>query len=164
MEYFKFLLTNKRECRRRRRDLIEFLDALSLYLRVGWDLGHAWRETLATLDSHFASDLSSWLCHAEDSRENLMRIWQHLSQNYPDTSHRVWFSAIENLYRNGAGMGEVIQAISSTLRKEQERDLENHCRLLPTKVNVCLILFFLPPTLVWLFAPLVLEIGAVLSQ
>jgi pilus assembly protein TadC len=72
----------------------------------------------------------------------------------------MWFGVLAELYDSGTSTIQAIQAISQTLRREQEAELETHLRVLPLKVNVVLMIFFLPPTFLWLFGPLVMEILA----
>jgi len=154
MENFEFLL--KRRRRLLRRDLIGFLDALSLQLQVGYDLAYGWPETLAALDSQLGPDMRTFLRPLDD--EAMSATLTRLAGAYPVEAHRHWFHALLDRYVSGASVLESVRAIATYLRKEQERDFEAHCRTLPSKLNVLLILFFLPPTFLLLFVPLILEI------
>ncbi len=151
----------KRKRRQRTQNLIEFFTALSLFLRVGWDIGHAWREALHSLQPRLGTDMKHFLALDGDG---LAPVWKRLSAEYPDAEHRLWFTALEKLHQNGAAMGDAVNAIVCSLRNEQSCDLDGHCRTLPARTNILLILFFLPPTLILLLFPLALEIGVVLAQ
>jgi hypothetical protein len=83
-----------------------------------------------------------------------------LKLNYRSAPHRLWFGVLAELYGSGTSLVQPVQAIAGTLRKEQHAELENHLRVLPVKVNVVLMVFFLPPTFLWLFGPLLMEILA----
>jgi hypothetical protein len=148
--------------RRLRHDLIYFLEALSLHLQCGFELSYSWPETLAAVAMELEPRLQAAL-HGDGEKPMGDKL-RDLAANYPVPSHRMWFSVLAELYSSGAPLVEAVQAISQALRREQSRDLETHCRNLPTKANVCLLLFFLPPTLLLLFVPLVLELSGALAQ
>ena len=87
-----------------------------------------------------------------------------LAADYPDADHRIWFLALAELYETGAGLREAVEAVSKTLRGEHGRDLEAHCRELPTRVNILLLLFFFPAVAALLFVPLLAEIVGVFES
>lgn len=145
------------ERRARRRDLIRFLEALALFLQCGFDLSYSWPTAIGGAES-VPEPLR------DTAGEGMAAHLTRLSETYPDPEHRLWFSVLRQLYEQGAGLTDAVLAIGSTLREEQNRDWERHCRTLPTKINVLLILFFLPPTLVLLFVPLLAEVMKSLAE
>ena len=153
MAIFRFSLVRGR--RKRRRDLIQFMEALSVFLFCGFDLSFSWPETLKTFGAESDSDLAQWLTPGP---AGITHDLNRLGRTYPEVSHRLWFSVLSELYQSGAGISEAVVAIAQNLRREQERELDVHGRTLPTRINVILILCFLPPTLASLFIPLLLEL------
>jgi hypothetical protein len=149
-----FLL--KRQRRRLRRDLIHFFDTLGLFLAVGYDVSFGWPKALDAAKEMIGSDLREILKMPAEG--GLTEHILTLADTYPDESHRVWFGVISELYTSGAGLSEPILAVTRALRREQLRELEAHARHMPLKANLLLILFFLPPSMVLLFAPLLLEV------
>lgn len=149
--------------RQYRHGLICFFDSLSLFLRAGYSLGYSWPETLKSLDGLLASEVRDDL---QGGMKVLSEEWEvaetlnQLATSCRIEPYRLWFALILKLYENGAQLIRGVEAVTTALRREQERDFEAHCRSLPTKVNIILMLFFLPPTFLWLFIPLVLEILA----
>jgi hypothetical protein len=156
MDRFRFLKKQK-NLRDYRHGLVQFFEALFLNLSSGYELSYAWKETLLALSKDLPQGLSKALSATEED-QSMALILRHLSENYAVLTHRIWFQTLRELYESGAGLSEAVRGIALTLRKEHERDLENHIRNLPTKLNVCMILFFFPPTLALLFFPLLLEI------
>ncbi len=154
MERFRFLKT--KEKREARHGLVQFFEALFMNLSSGFELSYAWRETLSILSKELPPFLSKELELVES--ESFSVLLDKLGSSYSSVEHRIWFQTISELYQSGAGLTEAVRGVALTLRKEHERDLENHIRALPTKLNVCMLLFFLPPTLAVLFFPLLLEI------
>jgi hypothetical protein len=136
--------------RRRRNGLVAVLDAVGLYLTAGYDLGYAWPGAVEAARSSLPVPAD----------RGMAAVLAELAAGYPDLEHRVWFAVLSDLYTSGASLGAAVEAMSATLRKEQALDLEAHCRLLPTKDNVVLLIFFLPPAFLLLFSPLILEILA----
>ena len=134
--------------RRRRNGLIAVLDAVALYLSAGYDLAYAWPGAVEA-------------CRADlpiPGEHGMTAVLTELARGYPEPEHRVWFTVLSDLYASGASLTAAVEAMADTLRKEQALDLETHCRILPTKANVVLLVFFLPPAFLLLFAPLILEI------
>jgi len=156
METRLFLLgPGKRARRRWRRDLIRFLDALNLYLYCGYDLGFSWEQAHGVLCDELSPTIATSLRpRAEDTPALFL---QRLATEYPDAPHRVWFWALRELYLQGAPLAPAVESFSRQLSQEEGRELAQHLRELPTKLNLTLILFYLPPTLTLLFFPLVLE-------
>lgn len=164
-EVFMKLIRNPFEktriARSYRQGLIYFFEALSLHLRAGFSLSYSWSEVLLALGEALPSQLTRDLSfrvtdsgYPEGIREVLLR----LQGNKNIATHQMWFSVLAELYDTGAGMAQSVEAVGDALRREQDRELEAYCRTLPMKINVVLILFFLPPTFLWIFAPLVIEI------
>lgn len=127
-----------------------------MHLSAGYDLSYSWQETLRNFRDEISPELYQQLALQEG--EGVARRISALSSNYPINSHRLWFATICDLYASGAGLCQAVGAMATFLRKEHESSLEEHCRTLPAKTNVLLLLFFLPPTLWLLLVPLVWEL------
>lgn len=155
MASLKLLLKKKNE-RAMRHGLILYLESLSLHLAAGFEMRYAWDETFAALKNEFPVDLVALL--EIRTGEGMQDVFQRLTDTYPTSAHRLWFSVLLELYQSGAGMVEVVKSVAETLRSEQANDLETHVRNLPTLMNIILILFFFPPTLLLVFAPLLFEL------
>ena len=161
LKLFKNPLSRKWSERRYRQGLIHFFEALSLHVKAGFALSYSWPETIASLEESICErlrgDLASKTKEAE-LEDTVGEILKILSRSCWIASYQIWFGVVSELYESGAPLSQAVEAIATTLRREQERDLEAHCRSLPMKVNVTLMIFFLPPTFLFLFGPLVLEI------
>ncbi|MBI1859379.1 MAG: hypothetical protein HYR96_00480 [Deltaproteobacteria bacterium] len=145
MEDLRVFLNRGREIRRvrsLRRKLLNFFDTLDLYLACGYDLSFGWKEA--------ARVMPMLTFTGESLASHLGQISTELA--IPD--FRRWFSVLEATYRSGAPLRPVVRAISESLRRDQIRDLDEHCRLLPSRANILLLLFFLPPALALVFVPL----------
>lgn len=152
MEAFGFLLTTPR-ARRRRRDLIQFVEGVRLFLRVGWDLAYAWPRTFEQLKDDFGDEARELL--AIEPSEGFLSALRAGAAKFPEPAHRTWWALIADLHEAGASLGDALGAFSQTLKEEHRRDLEQHVRAAPTVTNLCLLLFFLPPTVVLILLPLI---------
>ena len=156
---YLLLIPKRKKARLWRHQLMQFLDALSLYLQAGYDLAYGWPETHRALKAELCPGLGKELEFSRGGEEEgILALLSRLAMHYPDPGHRLWFSVLKELYSSGAGLGEAVRAMASHLRHEHYRDLDAHCRNLPIKINVLVLLFFLPPSLLLLFTPLLLEI------
>lgn len=137
------------------RDLAFFIEALSLYSKVGYDLAYCWPLALNSMQSLMVPALHDQLKVQQGS---LAMTLEELVKMHPVERHRMWFSVIGQIYASGAGIGQVLEAFSSALRQELDREIDEHCRALPTKINVISLLVFFPAAAVLLFVPLLLEV------
>lgn len=154
-------LSRKWKKRRYRQGLIRFFEALALYLKAGFALSYSWAETFKTLESNLTEDLRCDLkgTSGEETDEfSATTTLKTLRDQCRIAPYRMWFGVLLELYETGAQLTQGVEAVVLSLRREQERELEAHCRSLPVKVNVVLMVFFLPPTFLWIFVPIVLEI------
>src|SRR5262249_23297837 len=141
-----------REARQRRAKLLHFFEALSAYIQCGYDLSYAWYshlEPILDLELDLKSDQKD---RARD--RELARDLEELANQYPDPSHRLWFALLARLYSEGAPLEDAVLAAVQALQREHLVDLESHCRTLPYRLNLRILLFFLPPTFLLLFFPL----------
>lgn len=155
MASLRILLKQKKE-RCFRHGVIVFFESLSMHLVAGLEMAYAWEQALSSLHATIPQELQQLL--QKKGGEGMGEVFQRLSLQYPTVQHRLWFSVLNELYQSGAGMVEIVRSLAHTLRDEQSRDLETHLRNLPVKMNVVLILFFFPPTILLIFAPLLLEL------
>ncbi|MFM8316415.1 MAG: hypothetical protein ACKOA8_19215 [Deltaproteobacteria bacterium] len=157
----KIFSSQKWRKRKYRRGLIYFFESLSLYLKAGFSLSYCWGETLRALKGEIPEELENELRGGGQMlgvEESLGQVLENLKNNCHIESYRMWFAVLSDLYISGAGLTRSVEALVMALRREQEVDLEAHCRSLPLKVNIVLILFFLPPIFLSLLGPLVREI------
>lgn len=152
---------NKRKVRIQRREFIRFLDALGLYIQVGYDIAYSWPSALEFLGETISPEMHALL--KTKSCESISGLLKRLSQEYVEPNHRIWFKLLEDLYTNGAPLLEALLSISVNLRKEEARDIDRHVRTLPTRNQVALILFFLPATFLLIFTPLLWEFSRALN-
>jgi len=151
MESIIFLLKIRRH-RRLQLEFNDFLSILILYLSAGFELTYAWRETLNLMQERISSELKSLLLVAQNEslNERLLKI----SEIYPIIETRVWFSVLSELYLTGGPLLEAIKAFSKSVRNSLKNDIEYHLRTIFTKTNILMLLFFLPPTLILIFIPI----------
>jgi len=135
----------KRRRRRQASDLLARLDLVALYLTAGFDLSYAWNEGWARDNASVTSELGRF------------------AVEYPNPAHRVWFSALKDLYANGSPVQPLVAAFCDYLRKERAREMEAFARELPAKANLLLLIFFLPAAFLLLFPPLLLRLGQAFS-
>lgn len=147
-------------CQRKqlKRALILFLETLEVYLRAGFEISFAWPECHAALTPEVECPFFSELALKTNAQESFAESLQRLSLKYPNPSARPWFGILAELYGAGAPLADAVLALADTLRREEARELEATLRALPARVNVILLLFFLPPALLLIFAPLLMEV------
>lgn len=137
-----------------RRDLLVFLDALYLYLLGGYELEFAWRTALGELAPSFGRDFAALADLPPDSR--LAPKLRQLSHRFPLADCQTWFALLADLHERGATQSDFVSAFAGLVRAEERSDWERHARELPTKLNLCLLVFFLPAAFVVLFGPFLL--------
>jgi hypothetical protein len=163
LEQLKKPLNQKRKERVSRQGLICFLESLALYLKAGFALSYSWEQSISSAQGGILSEVVKTLMPkvGEDSaNESLGKALKRLNLEGDSAMCRVWFGVLAELYESGADLTPAVEAFSGVLRRELQRDLEAHCRTLPMKANIILLLFFFPPTIICLFVPLLVEILA----
>ena len=149
----RFLLKGKnRHDRWLRRDLLIFLQAIELYLLAGYDLSFGWRESARAVKP---GGFKSWL--EADSGAELLSILARFARDYPIPGHRIWFAVIRELVSRGASLGPSVAGFIAALHAETQREIASHTRLLPMRLNLLLLMFFLPSTLALVLIPLLIE-------
>lgn len=157
MASLKVLLgTPLKKKRQTRHALVQFFETIGLYLQAGYDLGYVWPEALKAIGESMPDKLLKEL--TPQGEEPIVQVLTRLSRQFSVKELAIWFSVILELYQNGASLSGAVASIANTLRSEHSRDLENHLQRLPSRTNILIILFFLPPTFLLLFYPLLLEI------
>lgn len=145
-----------------RNELVRYLEWVLLYLSAGYELGFAWEQTRLQVPLELIPELLPFLESAESqSGHSISKRLRWFSEHLPYDEMRMWFGAIEKLYQSGAGLSGPLRAAIRTLRNSEAQDLEQHLRALPGKVNVLMLIFFIPPTLVLMLLPLLLGLGAI---
>lgn len=135
-----------------RQGLLHFFEAVTLYLEAGYDLAYAWPEALLAIGDELPPSLRHALEPAKE--EGLSATLTRLNLTFDIIEQRLWFGVLAELYSRGASLVDGVQCLAGQLRREQERALEEHLRDLPSRASILLILFFLPPTFLLLFSPL----------
>lgn len=157
------LLKSKiKERRIQRRQLLHFFELLGVYLQVGYELSYAWNHVLAVTGGTGEMFLLKELEFNPDS-ETLSSFLEKLSRQFSQKSYSVFFEVLGQLYTEGAPLVPATQSLSRFLRRELERDLEEHLRQAPSQANILLILFFLPAAFILLFFPILLHLQAKLQ-
>lgn len=159
MASFNLLLKKSNAQRELRRGLIYFLEGLSLHLQGGYEFSYSWNETLKMMSHELPSPLQKELALESSSEGGVNQLLMRLAMRYPTESHRIWFSVLQRLYLSGAGLVDGTLGLAQSLRLEEERDLKHHLKTLPTKINITLILFFLPATFLLLFVPILINLA-----
>lgn len=122
----------------------------------GFDLSYAWREALENTRGSVPNSLLLELSFQKEE-DGVGQVLERLAASFSIPRFRIWFSILLELYGKGAGLVEPMNGILRALRKEQEREVEIFIRGLPLRVNVALLIFFLPPALGLVFMPLLLQ-------
>lgn len=151
-----FRIGSKKVERKQREELILFLDALSLFLLVGYDLSYSWNASFHVVGAMLSPSMKQQLGFDEENEQDasITSRLLALSDTFSICHYRFWFRTIRELYVTGASLSGPLAAISDALRKDRERDLEHHFRNLPSRLNIIMLVFFLPPTFLLLFIPL----------
>ena len=155
MADFEFFLTKKQKLRRETRDWLLFLNGLILYQQAGVDLGHAWGEVVDQVGGELWGGVERFKI---EKGAGFGKGLKALAGTMAQPSHRLWLVSIADLYESGAGLVDGLSAFMNGLMAEERRDLENHCRVLPSKANIVLLLFFFPATMAIIFLPLLCQI------
>lgn len=141
--------------------MLMFVQALALHLQAGFDLVTSWRQSLELLDGLLTKEerLALFL-GAEESLSSRLRA---LGEG-KDAHLAVWFGLLAELHSTGASLVPAVTAFAQALRGRERLQAEACARELPGRINLLVLLFFLPPALVLLFAPLLTELVASLPR
>lgn len=148
-------LSLTRERRRLRLELWRFLGAVAILVESGFDLGYAWDEALGAATEGLSPTLRRLLSHGGP----LSRRFRRLSRRFPLPEQAAWFAILGELQATGAPVRQGLAAWRSALRREHDRDLDRFGKALPLRMNLVLLLFFLPPALLSLIAPLLFALS-----
>ena len=129
LEAFPILLRRRR---RADRECLRFLQFLLVLLEHGYELNYAWSVAARELPEF------SGLSHS--------------------TRQRVWWEGLEELRRSQSPLVPYLRAWTNQLSESLISEMEEHGRALPTRLNLVLILFNLPPLFILLFGPLLLSL------
>ena len=143
--------------RRVRRELIQFLEALWLYVQGGYELAFGWSKVLES----GAAEVSETLRHELTQKEEVASFTDLLGvlgSRFSLKEYRIWFQVLRELYTGGAGLSQFLEAMINSLREAERLEIELHCRRLPSRISIATLLFFLPPAMMLLFVPLTLEL------
>lgn len=131
-----------------RLELWRFLGAVSLLLECGYDLSFAWDEAFHRLRGDLSPELRRALGGSRPLARRLRRA------RFPLASERAWLCVLAELHASGAPVRRTLSAWREALLRAHERELAAFSRTLPLRMNLILLLFFLPPALLALMAPL----------
>lgn len=146
------VLLKAKEARQKRKELLLFFDLLGLYVSAGYDLSYAWSEAIQ----------STGLFLTKESNQSINSFLKYLENHFVPQEYRFTFKVLRQLYQRGATLSPAIQAFSRTLRRDLERDIEGHLRTAPTRANICLLLFFLPPALALVVFPFLQQLRQII--
>ncbi len=140
MALFPVLL--KRRYRKKRQALRIELERMLLYLDVGYDLSYAWESV---------------------RQKPLSQDLNHLIEHPIHFSYLNWFIFLIDIYQTGAPVRPSLLALCEQLKRDEAIELEQHLETLPSRLNLVLLLFFLPATFLILFAPLLFALTSQLQ-
>ncbi len=137
-----------------RQCLIQFLQILLLYLQAGYELKLAWLRALSELSDKKRKSLFSL------QLPEFGTLYEHLDFLAQRQGHdeKHWWRVLYELYGKGAPLVPALKNFVDTLVVQDQADWIRRERQLPLKMNVILIVFFLPPTLLLFIVPLVLAL------
>ena len=156
MFLFKARSRSLREQRRYRHEMILFFHSLSLYLVAGYDFNSSWELVSESLLRGMSRPLRDCLKISQGGV--LSDVFRSVQVSFPIQGIRPWLGVLGQFYENGTELVSAIRQLTELLEAEQAMDMENHQRCLPTRLNLILIVFFLPPALMLLMTPLVLGV------
>lgn len=136
--------------------MLTFVHALALHLQAGFDLATSWRNSLSLLEPVLSRDELHRLSFPPDL--GLSARLRKLASDWPNPNHRMWFALISDLSNSGASLVPAVNAFAQTLRQEAKLRQEAQARALPSRINILVLVFFLPPAMLLLFAPLLSEL------
>ena len=137
-----------------KRDLIQFLRTFLVQIKIGNSPSNSWSYALTLVPAN--SNAHKWLQQHETSFKDHL---EHLSQKFPLVSHRLWFGILRELYLAGSPLTPFLTAMAKQLQTELEQEFESHKQKITLKTNTVLLIFFLPPVLLLIFAPILLELA-----
>jgi len=143
------VLLKSRHVRKKRKELLLFFELLALYVSAGYDLFYAWAQSVE----------ASGVFLKPKAHQSMNSLLKDLESHFDLENYRFTFSVLRQLYHQGATLAPALQAFSRALRRDLERDIEAHLRIAPTRANICLLFFFLPPALVLVVFPFLRHLG-----
>lgn len=132
--------------RRETANLLSLLDRVLVGLECGLELGYVWQKA----GGPEATEL-----------EPFSNTLGRFAEQHPVAFARPWFAGLSQLYREGAPLVPYFQAFAESLRDRLRREMENHDRELPFRLNIVLLIFSLPPVFVLLFGAIFLGLANV---
>lgn len=152
MEVFKFFL-KKQKNEKLYSELLIFFEGLSLYLEAGYDLSTSWSELRSM---NWSTEFYPLI--QMSGEVGVVEQLKYLAEKniFPDATP--WFLTMQEQYLEGASMLKISLAMNLSLRRDRELRLKQFMSQLPTRINILLIIFFLPGLFLMLLWPLVTEI------
>jgi len=132
------ILKRKKE-RKVKRDLLFSLELIKLYLSIGYDLSYAW--SLSQKKGNLGE------------QQTVSETLEKLEKEFSLKKYRLFFGVLRQLYQRGGSLLPALEAFCRVIRKDLEKDLEDHLRKVPTESNILLLVFFIPPALLILILP-----------
>jgi hypothetical protein len=125
--------------------LLEIVESAELFLLCGFDFSYAWREARRSIEMDLFTPAPG-----KPFGEFLDSLAKHPELRFSSA----WWSALCSLYETGGPIAETLGALSRHLREERARDIDRFVRLLPLRLHLRLLLFFVPSALFLLFLPM----------
>jgi len=143
--YLKIFETPVHRKRQAIQTWIRILDLSGCYLNSGLDLSYGWRKAFEAEKKNLSIEFQF------KPEESLL---DHLKRLALLSQEQTWITPLQNLYSIGSPVGSYLANTSQNLKDSMSRDLENHLQKLPSKVNLGILIFFLPVSLLLLMLPL----------
>lgn len=144
-------LKGVRHRRRQTYERLVFLEALLAFLESGYEMEFAWNECQRVLD--LKSDWPMGGPDPEGASGDRIKCLLSWESDLPPAA-RPYFKMLTVLHQNGLPKQKVIERLSAQLRRCYIDDMEEFTSRLPTRLGAGLLIFFLPPALLLLLAPL----------
>lgn len=137
-----------------RREAIDFIGAVLLFVRAGFDLTYGWAQVSTEFRSRGTN--GNWLFGASSPRRRL----SSLSRRCPVEEWRPWFRLLQKMQVSGAPVESSLTGFLRALEEEEEEDVVQFIEALPRKTQWLLVIVVLPPALVLMCLPIFAALSA----
>lgn len=119
------------------RALLKVLVEIQIYTLYGFDLKYSWRVVSSSYDSFCQDDLFVFC----PSTNKISEI-------------QTWGVLMRALYQKGLPIAEALEGFLMSMVHKVELECEIYQRTLPIKVNIFILIFYLPVVFLWVYYPL----------